>query len=100
MSGFEVDPVRVNAAASGIHRIINDFTSIGVDRIVGPDAQYGHDGLHAAFREFCERWQPGVSALLADAGTLAGGLSVMMRRYEQSDSAFGAAAGSAWPGGR
>lgn len=94
MSGTKIDPAQVVSAASGIQTILRDTQTIGVDRIVGPDAQYGNNDLHSAFDEFCERWQIGVTALLRNAEILADGLLVAVQDYEQADGVAAAAVSS------
>lgn len=94
MSGVEIDPARIVSAASGIQTIIRDMQTIGVDRIVGPAAQYGNNDLHSSFDEFCGRWQVGVSALLRNAETLAEGLLVAIQDYERADDVAAAAVSS------
>lgn len=76
---------QVSAAAKGIQSTVQGTDKIGVDRIVGPDAQYGHDGVHAALKEFGDRWQRGVEALLQDAEALSDGLDAAVTSYAKSD---------------
>lgn len=75
----------VTGAAIGIRATMDDMDAIDVDRIVGPSAQYGHDGLASAFESFGERWQIGVEALLDDAETIADGLDLVVISYANTD---------------
>ncbi|WP_066902541.1 hypothetical protein [Millisia brevis] len=94
MSGVEIDPAQIVSAASGIQTIIRDMQTIGVDRIVGPDAQYGNNDLYCAFDEFCGRWHVGLTALLRNGEILADGLLVAIQDYERADGVAAAAVSS------
>lgn len=87
MSEFSILLDSVRSAAAGIQATVDGMDSLGVDRIVGPSAQYGHDGLHSAFADFGDRWQIGVSALIGDVDALSDGMRAAVETYAATDSA-------------
>ena len=78
----------VSAAANGIQTTVQNMDQIGIDRIVGGDDQYGHDGVHSALKDFGDRWQRGVESLLQDADALSDGLQAAITSYAQTDEKF------------
>lgn len=85
--GFHVDLDALEAAASGIRDTIRDRDSIEVSDICGPAELYGHNGLHGAFSDFCDRWSEGVDQLVEDAGLISESLSAVAQNYRSVDEA-------------
>lgn len=91
MDEFAILLNEVRKAADGIQATVAGMDELGVDRIVGPEAQYGHSGVHAALSEFGDRWQYGISVLVEDVDALSDGLRSAVETYAETENANTAA---------
>lgn len=85
--GFDVDLGVLDGAATAISRTMRDMEQCEVEDIVGPEEEYGHEGLRAAFEHFCDRWQDGVDILIEDGDTIVQALNRAVDVYLEVDRA-------------
>jgi hypothetical protein len=85
--GFHADVGALQTAADNISASVADQRGAALDQVDrGADA-YGHDGVHGAMENFCDRWSAGLDLLLEDAGTIADLLGQVARAYRDADAA-------------
>ena len=91
MTGFEVDPALLQEAAQGISDTIAELKTLGLaeqadvgrgfESLSLRGLQVGHQGLHQAFSEFCDRWSWGVRTLVNDGNEIAQRLGLSAGTY-------------------
>jgi hypothetical protein len=92
--GFHVDVDRVEEAARGITESTRDQDNFELDDLCGPAEMYGHDGVHEALEEYCDRWSEGLDLLTEDAAAIGDALSQVAAAYRAVDeSAAGSLSG-------
>lgn len=84
--GFDVDLEVLDGAATTISRTMRDMEQCEVEDIVGPEEEYGHEGLHEAFEHFCDRWQTAVELLIEDGDSISSALNRSVDAYIEVDS--------------
>jgi hypothetical protein len=84
--GFHVDLDALSAASIGITQTLKDMDQCKIRGICGEPEQYGHQGIHDVFANFCGRWQQGVDVLLEDAKSLRDGLNQAADAYARGDA--------------
>lgn len=72
-------------AQHGVTAVMDELAEQDVDDLAADPAAFGHDGLGAVTREFCERWAYGVANLTDDGNALAAGLGSTVRQYAETD---------------
>lgn len=81
----QVDLDALAQAGKGIIRVLDQLAETDVHDLDGPSARYGHEGVHAAFEHFCERWHYGLEVLTKDGAEIAGGLARALSNYRAAD---------------
>ena len=54
--GFHVEVGVLESAAAGIRQSVADQKGSALEDLDAGSATYGHDGLHGAMENFCDRW--------------------------------------------
>ena len=85
--GFHVEIGVLEAAAHGIIRSVAEQHTLELKRVDGPEAMYGHAGLHAAMEKFCDRWNTGLGMLFEDAQEIGDILAEAAQSYRDADAA-------------
>ncbi|NVK78598.1 hypothetical protein HG542_13080, partial [Streptomyces morookaense] len=79
--GLKANKAAMDAIASGINGAIGELKGVGTPGAAAVGRGFselslsgmetGHEGLSSSFKEFCDRWEWGVRALLHDANEFA-----------------------------
>jgi hypothetical protein len=85
--GFHVDVGKVEEAASGITKSVDDQSNFELRGLCGDTSLYGHGGLHDALMNFCVRWSDGLDTLTDDAGAIGDVLTKAAAAYRAVDDA-------------
>lgn len=96
--GYRVAPEDLNAAARGVHDVLDALAELAHDRgwadqgrgtalVAGSAGPLGHAGLAAALDGFCTRWEWGVRAAVRTGREMADGLAGTARGYTEGDAA-------------
>ena len=93
--GKDIKATGLNEIAQGITLTLNELKEIGVDSLAGSGRGFsdlalsglelGHDGLVSAFKSFCERWEWGVRALVAEGNNFAAGVGLSAGTLYETD---------------
>jgi hypothetical protein len=79
-------------AAVAITAVTDAAASAVVESLPGRVSSVGHDGLFASLREFCARWDTGLSHLVGDSASMADKLGACAQAYvvneDQSQGAY------------
>lgn len=85
--GFRVDLVALTDAADGVRTTLEAMRKRPVSDIDAPADAFGHARLAATVADFCDRWNEGVTNLVADAEEISGRLDHSVHAYRQADEA-------------
>jgi len=85
--GFHVDVDKVEQAASGITKSVDDQSNFELRGLCGDSPLYGHGGVHDALMTFCVRWSDGLDTLTEDAGAIGDVLTKAAAAYRAVDQA-------------
>lgn len=85
--GFHVDVGKVEEAASGIKRSVDDQSGFELRGLCGDVSVYGHGGMHDALMNFCLGWSDGLDTLTDDAGAIGDVLGKAAAAYRSLDEA-------------
>ncbi|EMD23486.1 hypothetical protein [Amycolatopsis azurea] len=85
--GFHVDVGKLEEAASGITKSVDDQSNFELRDLCGDSAQYGHNGIHDALMNFCVRWSDGLDTLTDDADSIGEVLTKAVAAYRAVDEA-------------
>ncbi|WP_243793886.1 hypothetical protein [Saccharopolyspora gloriosae] len=85
--GFQVDLTALDQTGQAISQTIEDMGSKPLGDIDGPSGDYGHAGVHASFKHFCDRWEKALNTLIDDGDTLVQALNASMDSYVEADHA-------------
>ncbi|MGK5732409.1 hypothetical protein [Streptomyces sp. URMC 124] len=90
------DAAALGDVAKGINGAIGELKSLGTpgqaavgrgfDELALSGVQLGHEGLAAAFRTFCNRWDWGVRALVQDGSQFAERVGLAAGYYHEQDA--------------
>ncbi|WP_216211173.1 hypothetical protein [Amycolatopsis aidingensis] len=83
--GYVVNVEALQIASRGIAESVRDLEPGVVRGLCGEPEQYGHEGVHAAFAEFCERWDYGVEVLVDDTDGMCEALDHAVLAYVEGD---------------
>ncbi len=79
------------AAASAIDAVTRSAAAATVESLPGRVSEVGHAGLFTALRDFCARWDAGLSHLVGDSTAMADKLGACAEAYVvNEDEAQGA----------
>lgn len=84
--GFHVEIGKLDEAAHGIKSSIDAQDGFDIADLCGDASIYGHDGLHDALSELCDRWSDGLSVLTDDADAIAETLTNASKAYRMVDA--------------
>jgi hypothetical protein len=87
--GFHVDVSALDEASSGITQSVADQKSSELEDLCRDEQTYGHDGVHGALKNFCDRWNDGLDLLTEDAKAIGDTLGQVARAYRTTDAASG-----------
>ncbi|WP_433371361.1 hypothetical protein ACQPZX_47335 [Actinoplanes sp. CA-142083] len=85
--GFHADVGVLQGAADGVTHSVADQHGAALDQVDRTSGTYGHDGLHHAMENFCDRWSDGLDLLLKDAEAIGELLGAVAGAYRDADSA-------------
>jgi hypothetical protein len=85
--GFHVEVGVLESAAAGIRQSVADQKGSALEDLDASSATYGHDGLHGAMENFCDRWNEGLDILIKDADAIGDILDKVAQAYRQADAA-------------
>lgn len=93
---LKADKAAMDAIASGINGATGELKGIGTPGAASVGRGFselslsgmetGHEGLTSSFKEFCDRWEWGVRALLQDAGEFAERVGLAAGYYHEGDT--------------
>ncbi|MFI1162502.1 hypothetical protein ACH4UM_02585 [Streptomyces sp. NPDC020801] len=93
--GKDIRAEGLDLIAQGITLTLGELKEIGIDYVAGTGRGFenialnglalGHEGLTAAFKSFCERWEWGVRALVAEGNGFAQGVGLSAGTYYETD---------------
>ncbi|MGW1005075.1 hypothetical protein [Streptomyces sp. NPDC002520] len=103
MSGNEgrngIDYTGLDQIARGITQTLAELKELGIDSLAGvgrgfsnlelSGLQLGHEDLTAKFTSFCERWEWGVRALVAEGNTFAEDVGLSAGTMHETDQYIG-----------
>ncbi|MEU1671695.1 hypothetical protein ABZ752_06660 [Streptomyces roseifaciens] len=94
--GLAADSAALDNIAKGINGAIGELKSIGspgdaavgrgFDELALSGVELGHEGLAAAFKTFCSRWDWGVRALVHDGSQFAQRVGLAAGYYHEQDA--------------
>jgi hypothetical protein len=85
--GFHVEIEVLESASTGMTRSVAGQHELQLDRLDGPETVYGHDQLHRAMENFCDRWNTGLDLLHEDAQEIGDLLAEAAKAYRDADRA-------------
>jgi hypothetical protein len=85
--GFHVEVGVLQDASAGITQSVADQRGSALERLDGGAATYGHDRLHGAMENFCDRWNDGLDILVKDADAIGAILRQAATAYRDADAA-------------
>ncbi|MEV6837579.1 hypothetical protein AB0N17_24250 [Streptomyces sp. NPDC051133] len=98
MSGTEGKDLKatgLNLIAQGITQTLDELKELGIDSWAGAGRGFsdmelsglelGHDDLTGKFKSFCERWEWGVRALVAEGNAFAQGVGLSAGTFYETD---------------
>lgn len=93
--GKDIKATGLDEIAQGITLTLSELKEIGIDSLAGSGRGFselalsglelGHDGLVSAFKSFCERWEWGVRALVAEGNGFASGVGLSAGTLYETD---------------
>ena len=83
--GFHVDLNALAQASDGVNQTLSQLARHRVDTIDGEGTVAGHDRLAETIRDFCDRWQLGVTNLAKDGHAIAAQLAHCVETYQKVD---------------
>jgi hypothetical protein len=86
MTEFSVNLDTLADTATAISAVMAELESNPIKRIDCPSSAFGHQPLANAVRDFCDRWQIGVEALVKDGAELADRLAQSVNTYIQAEN--------------
>lgn len=99
--GRDIEASGLSSIAQGITLTLAELKELGIDSLAGvgrgfsglglSGLQLGHDGLTSKFTSFCERWEWGVRALVAEGNTFAEAVGLSAGTLYETDQYVGGA---------
>ncbi|MEU1405024.1 hypothetical protein ABZ471_22155 [Streptomyces sp. NPDC005728] len=99
--GKDIRAAGLDEIAKGITQTLAELKELGVDSLAGvgrgftnlelSGLQLGHEALTSKFESFCERWEWGVRALVAEGNTFAEGVGLSAGTLYETDQYVGGA---------
>ncbi|MFE1754591.1 hypothetical protein ACFW88_29280 [Streptomyces anandii] len=93
--GEDIKAQGLDLIAQGITQTLDELREIGIDYVAATGRGFvsialnglalGHDGLTSAFESFCERWEWGVRALVAEGNGFAQAVGLSAGTYYETD---------------
>ncbi|MEU7059997.1 hypothetical protein [Streptomyces sp. NPDC046197] len=93
--GEDIKAEGLDLITQGITLTLKELEEIGIDAVAGTGRGFenialsgfelGHDGLTSAVKSFCERWEWGVRALVAEGNGFARGVGLAAGTYYETD---------------
>jgi hypothetical protein len=85
--GFHVDVDKLAEAGNGISQSVKDQENFQLRGLCGDSDLYGHQGVHDALMDFCDKWSDGLDILTDDAGKIGDALTRAANAYRGIDDA-------------
>lgn len=85
--GFHVEIEVLEKASSHMEAIAEEQGNDELAALPGDSDTYGHNGVHTAVTEFCDRWSVGLDALRDRAIAMSGSLRDAATTYREADQA-------------
>lgn len=74
-------------AAASVRAITDSAAHAAIETVPEVISEMGHSGLHVAFRDYCARWDTGLSHLVGDSTTMATRLVACANAYLSYETA-------------
>jgi len=84
---YEVVTDELVAAAQAVLRVTDQAAAATVENLPARVLDVGHAGLALAFRDFCARWDAGLSHLVGDSAAMATRLDDCSAAYLEAEDA-------------
>lgn len=84
--GFHVEIEALESASRSMIETLEDQNNFELRGLCGPSEMYGHDGVHAGFADFCQRWSVGLDALCDRARAMGHKLRDAAKVYRNVDA--------------
>lgn len=76
----------LESASKSMIETLEDQDKFELSDLCGPSKMYGHDGAHAGFSDFCQRWSVGLDALGDRARAMGHKLRDAAKVYREVDA--------------